>query len=46
MNVALLIRAPLGAKIRVACIDPVRGEAIPMPRAIHRQPSALQEAPQ
>jgi biopolymer transport protein TolQ len=30
MNAALLIRAPLGAKIRVACIDPVRGEAIPM----------------
>jgi acyl-CoA thioester hydrolase len=31
----------LDAKIRVACIDPARGRPIPMPRAIHRQFSAL-----
>ena len=31
----------LDAKIRVACIDPVRGKPIPMPRAIHEQLSAL-----
>jgi acyl-CoA thioester hydrolase len=31
----------LDAKIRVACIDPVRGRPIPMPRALHQQLSAL-----
>ena len=31
----------LDAKIRVACIDPGRGRAIPMPRALHQQFSAL-----
>jgi acyl-CoA thioester hydrolase len=31
----------LDAKIRVACIDPVRGKPIPMPRALHEQLSAL-----
>ena len=31
----------LDAKIRVACIDPVRGKPIPMPRTIHEQLSAL-----
>ena len=31
----------LDAKIRVACIDPARGKAIPMPRALHEQLSAL-----
>jgi len=31
----------LDAKIRVACIDPVRGKPIPMPRALHQQLSAL-----
>ena len=33
----------LDAKIRVACIDPVRGRAIPMPRALHEQFAALLE---
>jgi acyl-CoA thioester hydrolase len=31
----------LDAKIRVACIDPVRGRPIPMPRDLHQQFSAL-----
>jgi len=31
----------LDAKIRVACIDPARGRPMPMPRALHRQLSAL-----
>ena len=31
----------LDAKIRVACIDPLRGKPIPMPRALHEQLSAL-----
>ena len=31
----------LDAKIRVACIDPARGKAIPLPRALHEQLSAL-----
>ncbi|MDO8788984.1 MAG: tol-pal system-associated acyl-CoA thioesterase [Sulfuritalea sp.] len=31
----------LDAKIRVACIDPVRGKPIPMPRVLHQQLSAL-----
>jgi len=31
----------LDAKIRVACIDPVRGKPIPMPRVLHEQLSAL-----
>lgn len=34
----------LDAKIRVACIDPVRGKPIPMPRALHEQLSALSES--
>ncbi len=34
----------LGAKIRVACIDPLRGRPIPMPRALHQQLSALSES--
>jgi len=32
---------PLDAKIRIACIDPVRGKPIPMPRILHQQLSAL-----
>jgi acyl-CoA thioester hydrolase len=36
----------LDAKIRVACIDPVRGKPIPMPRALHEQLSALPGLPQ
>ena len=36
----------LDAKIRVACIDPARGRAIPMPRILHQQLSALPETPQ
>ena len=31
----------LDAKIRVACIDPVRGKPIAMPRSLHEQLSAL-----
>jgi acyl-CoA thioester hydrolase len=31
----------LDAKIRVACIDPARGKAIPIPRALHEQLLAL-----
>ena len=31
----------LDAKIRVACIDPVRGKPIPMPHLLHEQLSAL-----
>jgi acyl-CoA thioester hydrolase len=31
----------LDAKIRIACIDPLRGRPIPMPRTIHEQLSAL-----
>jgi len=31
----------LDAQIRVACIDPGRGRPIPIPRAVHRQLSAL-----
>jgi acyl-CoA thioester hydrolase len=31
----------LDAKIRVACIDPARGKPIQIPRAIHKQLSAL-----
>jgi acyl-CoA thioester hydrolase len=36
----------LDAKIRVACIDPVRGKPLPMPRALHEQLSALPGLPQ
>ena len=36
----------LDAKIRVACIDPVRGKPIPMPRILHQQLSALPGLPQ
>ncbi|MBK9018740.1 MAG: hypothetical protein IPL72_01525 [Sulfuritalea sp.] len=46
MTAPLLIPTLLGAKIRVARIDPVRGMSIQKPRAIHKQPSVLQEAPQ
>lgn len=31
----------LDAKIRIACIDPVRGKPVPMPRVLHQQFSAL-----
>ena len=31
----------LDARIRVACIDPVRGKPIPMPRTLHEQLSSL-----
>jgi acyl-CoA thioester hydrolase len=34
----------LDAKIRVVCIDPVRGKPIPMPSALHEQLSALSES--
>lgn len=34
----------LDAKIRIACIDPVRSKPIPMPRALHEQLSALSES--
>jgi acyl-CoA thioester hydrolase len=34
----------LDAKIRVVCIDPLRGKAIPMPRNLHEQLSALSES--
>lgn len=34
----------LDAKIRVVCIDPLRGKPIPMPRALHEQLSALSES--
>jgi acyl-CoA thioester hydrolase len=34
----------LDAKIRVVCIDPVRGKPIPMPRRIHAQLAALTKA--
>lgn len=33
----------LDAKIRVACIDPLRGKPIALPRALHEQLSALSE---
>lgn len=33
----------LDAKIRIACIDPLRGKPIAMPRALHEQLSALSE---
>ena len=36
----------LDAKIRVVCIDPVRGKPIPMPRPIHDQLAALTKAAQ
>jgi acyl-CoA thioester hydrolase len=36
----------LDAKIRVVCIDPKRGKAIPMPRPIHDQLAALMKAVQ
>ena len=36
----------LDAKIRVVCIDPGRGKAIPMPRLIHDQLAALTKAAQ
>ncbi len=36
----------LDAKIRVVCIDPGRGTAIPMPRLIHDQLAALTKAAQ
>ena len=36
----------LDAKIRVVCIDPVRGKPIPMPRPIHDQLAALTKAVQ
>lgn len=34
----------LDAKIRVACIDPLRGKPMAMPRALHEQLSALSES--
>lgn len=34
----------LDAKIRVACIDPLRGKPIRLPRALHEQLSALLES--
>lgn len=34
----------LDARIRVACIDPVRGRPIPIPKAIHAQLAALTKA--
>ena len=34
----------LDAKIRVACIDPVRGRPIPIPKAIHAQLAPLPKA--
>ena len=34
----------LDAKIRVACIDPVRGKPVPMPRTLHENLSALSES--
>lgn len=34
----------LDAKIRVVCIDPVRGKPIPMPRVLQEQLSALSES--
>ena len=37
---------PLDAKIRVVCIDPVRGEPVPMPRPIHDPLAALTKAVQ
>lgn len=36
----------LDAKIRVVCIDPVRGKPVPMPRPIHVQLAALTKAVQ
>jgi acyl-CoA thioester hydrolase len=36
----------LDAKIRVVCIDPLRGKPIPMPRPIHDQLAALTKAVQ
>ena len=36
----------LDAKIRVVCIDPVRGKPVPMPRPIHVQLAALTKAAQ
>ncbi len=36
----------LDAKIRVACIDPVRGKPIAMPRPIHEQLASLMKAAQ
>ena len=36
----------LDAKIRVACIDPVRGKAIPLPRPIHQQLATIRKAEQ
>lgn len=36
----------LDAKIRVVCIDPVRGKPNPMPRRIHAQLAALTKAAQ
>lgn len=36
----------LDAKIRVVCIDPVRGKPVPMPRPIHDQLAALSKAVQ
>jgi acyl-CoA thioester hydrolase len=35
----------LEANIRVACIDPVRGKPLPMPRALYEQLSLLSESP-
>ena len=35
----------LDARVRVACIDPVRGKPLPMPRALYQQLSALAESP-
>ncbi len=34
----------LEANIRVACIDPVRGKPVPMPRALYEQLSLLSES--
>lgn len=36
----------LDAKIRVVCIDPVRGKPVPMPRPIHDQLASLTKAVQ
>lgn len=35
----------LDAKIRIACIDPIRGKPVPMPRDIHQQLKALMAQP-
>lgn len=34
----------LDARVRIACIDPVRGRPIPMPQQLHRQLAGLRSA--